>query len=315
MEPVKRPWLRRVLTDHWELKMASIVLAVISWHAIRDAISFEMLIRDVKLDTQLRDGMAVLNQSASTVDVTFRGAQDDIQRLEIKNIRAVVDLRGIDRSTTEVISIESKSIEGARGVTVIDINPPRIRFTIDREDEKIVPVKGRITGYPLSGEVESIVCEPSRVTLRGPARQLRLTEEVLTQPIDVEGRVASFGKRVPLISPGDNWVARIDPPEVRVQVAIASKAARRTLEAQTVSAINAPGEIKKITITPAQVTVLLLGPSEELKTVEEAALRTFIECTGLRVGSYELPVQVYLPHSGKIAVTTDPAVVQVTIRE
>lgn len=314
MDQRDKPWLKRALSDSWELKLAALVLAVISWYAVRDAISFEMLVSDVKLDVQLREGMAILNQTASTVDVTFSGSQDDIQRLDSKHIRAVIDLHSIDRSAMEDITLKPHMIEGARGVTVIDIIPPRIRFTLDREEEKIVPVKGHVTGHPLVGEVETVICEPAQVSLRGPGRQLRVTEMVLTTPIDVEGRVASFVKRVALIPPGDNWVAKVNPAEVQVSVNIAGKAAERSLERLPVAAVNAPGELKQIAITPAQVDVTLKGSSEELKAIEDASIRAFADCTGLRAGNYELPVRVFLPRAGAVAASAAPAVVTVVIQ-
>lgn len=314
MDQREKPWLKRVLFDSWELKLAALVLAVISWYAVRDAISFEMLLNDVKLDVQLREGMAILNQTASTVDVSFSGSQDDIQHLDSKHIRAAIDLRTYDRSATVDVALKPHMIEGTRGVTVIDIMPQRIRFTLDREEEKIVPVKGRVTGHPLVGEVETVVCQPAMVSLRGPGRQLRMTEMVMTTPIDVEGRVASFVKRVPLIPPGDNWVAKINPPEVQVSVNIAGKAAERSLERLTVAAINAPGELKRIAIVPTQVDLTLKGSSEELKVIDDASVRAFADCTGLRAGEYELPVQVFLPRAGAVSASAKPPVVKVVIQ-
>ena len=81
-DPTLWPWLRRKLVSHKGLKLAAIMLAVAAWYSIRDAVSFEVDIRDVPLQIRAKDGTAILDQSVNMVDVTFRGAQDDIRALD-----------------------------------------------------------------------------------------------------------------------------------------------------------------------------------------------------------------------------------------
>lgn len=52
------------------LKGLSLVLAILTWYIIQDTISFELEIPDVRLKIEVRQGMAILNQSVATVDVT-----------------------------------------------------------------------------------------------------------------------------------------------------------------------------------------------------------------------------------------------------
>jgi len=194
--------LIKVLTHNKGLKALSLLMAVMSWYMIQDAISNQTEIPDIRLQIQTPEGLAILNQSATTVDVTCRGAREDLQHLDPRQIQAVLDVTLKNGVIPEEIAIVPENIKGARGVRVVAINPHKVRVTLDHEGEKRVPVKGRTTGQPLFGQVESVSCEPSAVLLRGPAAKLRTTECVYTQPVDVDGRVESFVRRTPLLPPG-----------------------------------------------------------------------------------------------------------------
>jgi hypothetical protein len=180
----KRPLLWRLLLNNKRLKALSLLLATLTWYLIQDTISFEIEIPGVRLEIQVQDGMAILNQSASTVDVIFRGSQDDIQRLDARRIQALVELTGPSGELSHEIVMKPGMIKGIRGVRAIAIHPERILVKLDRQAEKRVPVKGRTLGSPLFGQVEAVTCEPSTVLgwargiiyppdgCAGPGRQL-----------------------------------------------------------------------------------------------------------------------------------------------
>lgn len=311
----KQTWVKRIFLHNLEIKIVAIVLAVVTWYAVRDATSFEMVVRDVKIDVQLKDGMAILHQSASAVDVTFRGSQDDIQRLGPKRIRIMVDLRSRGNAMTDQVVLTADNIEGARGVSVVDITPHRILFSLDSEGEKRVPVHGHITGKPLAGEVDEITCEPATVLLRGPAQKLQVTEMVYTQPVDVDGRIASFAKRVAVVPPGDNWTAHLQPAEVQVKVSIMEKSSRREWRQKPVAVLFPVNRPPLIDISPERVNVMLTGPSAELQAINEQDLAVFIDCAGLASPArYDLPVRVFIPGKTTVNATVDPPIVQVTLR-
>lgn len=311
----KPAWFKRIFLHNLEIKIVAIVLAIVTWYAVRDATSFEMVVRDVKIDVQLKDGMAVLHQSASTVDVTFRGSQDDIQRLGPKRIRVTVDLRSRGSTMTDLVVLTADHIEGARGVNVVDITPHRILFSLDREDEKRVPVHGHITGKPLAGDVDEIACDPPTVLIKGPAQKLQVTEMVYTQPVDVDGRIASFVKRVAVVPPGDNWMAHLQPTEVQVKVSIMEKASRREWRQQPVAVLVPATRSPTVDLSPGKVNVLLTGPAAELQAINDQDMEIFVDCAGLASPArYDLPVRIYIPGKTTVTATADPPIVQVTVR-
>lgn len=221
--PVSGYSLRGLLTHNKRLKGLSVLLGILTWAIIQDAISFEIEIPEVRLLVQVQSGMAILNQSVATVNVTLRGSQEDIRLVDPRNIQAVVDLKGDSGPLPQEIELTPRMIRGLRGARAVAVYPARLLVTLDRQDEKRVVVKGRTMGTPLSGQVDAVTCEPAMVTLKGPAMKLATTDYVTTVPVDVDGRVESFSRRTAVLTPADNWTADVTPAEVQVKVMISGK--------------------------------------------------------------------------------------------
>lgn len=305
--------LRELLTRNKRLKVLSLFLAVLTWYIIQDTISFELEMPEVKLQIQVQDGMAILNQSASTVDVTLRGSQEDIQLLDPRRLVAVVELSGDSSPLPREIQLTPSMIRGIRGARAVAVHPSRILVTLDRQDEKRVPVKGRITGSPLFGQVEAVTCEPSTVLLSGPAAKLKTLECVYTQPLDVEGRVETFMRRCTIQAPGDNWVASIVPGDVQVRVAISGKNSGQQIKNIPVNTIIEPGHWMVVDVEPSSVDVMLTSRMTDTFTADRLQVLVFANCIGLNTpGSYTVPVHVYSPGSATALATPDT--VKVTVR-
>ncbi|MEI7880022.1 MAG: CdaR family protein [bacterium] len=309
----KHSLIRNLLVNNKRLKALSFLLATLTWYIIQDAISFEIEIPGVRLEVQVQDGMAILNQSASTVDVTFRGSQDDIQRLDPRRVQAVVELTRESAELAHEIILKPGMIKGVRGVRTVAIHPSRILVKLDRQAEKRVPVKGRTLGSPLFGQVEAVTCEPSTVLLLGPAQKLKTTECVYTQPVDVDGRVESFVRRTAVQAPGDNWVAHMEPSDVQVKITISSKSAGQFWKNIPVSAVVESGSALVVDLDPLTVDVIATGRIEPPPPGEKFQVRAFADCIGLTVpGVYTVPVHVNV--TGDAMAVARPDMVKVTVR-
>lgn len=295
----RRSWLGRAFLNNKRAKALSLVLGVISWYAIQDAISFEVVIPDIPVQVEAKKGWAILNQSATVVDVTFRGSREDIRLINPKEIKASVDLSKAALGMQEV-TIHARNIEGARGVRVVEVKPHRVRVSLDREGEREVQVKGMYAGKPLLGQVESVTCEPAAVTIKGPEQRLETTECVYTVPVDVDGRIESFSKSMRVLPPSETWSARIEPPDVQVRVCIVAKSAERTWTEVPVMPVMAPGVPVQADIIPHRANVILRGRSEVLEGIKDGDVRVLVDCQGMEVpGEAEARPYVHLATAAK----------------
>jgi YbbR domain-containing protein len=278
------------------LKLLSFVLAVLSFYAIRGATS-ATVVHEVPVNVEVEEGIAVLSQDPSLVRVTFRGAREDLRALDPGRLTAAVRALASNPGGAETIPVRPRDIQGFSGVSAVQIEPSSVQLTFDREVEKTFAVADpKITGTPLAGTVE-VDYEPKTVRVRGPKR--RLLEDRLglvnTEPVDVEGRVASFEKRVRVLVPHES-VSRIEPPEITVRVKIVTRSGARTWDDVPVLALLDGRSGVRLHFEPPTVAVTLRGNEELLEKMNPKSIRVFVECEGLdQLGTYELPVNVHVP--------------------
>ncbi len=311
-----RPAIVRALTANKGLKAIALLLAVVVWYGIREAISFESELIDVPVEILQDEGWSVLDQSDTAVDIRFRGARADVGDITTKQVRVIVDARGQASGGLMTMPVSVNSVEAPPGARAIQIRPNTVSFRLDREGERQVPVKAELQGnLPEGYAVDSVVCSPVASLLKGPMARLEAVDTLRTVPIDLEGRVQSFRVRKPLVSPSTEWTSRMDPDRVVVDVTITEHAAARTLEGVTVNALLPAGEARRVAVTPGTVTVSLQGRQDVLRTLAPEALQAYIDCTRLEaLARYDLPVEVHAP-AGVRAVTVEPPTVSVTVED
>jgi YbbR domain-containing protein len=304
--------MKSFLTNNLGLKVVSIVLAVVSWYAIRETISNEDSLAGIPIQIRTAEGWAVYRQSDMTATVTFRGSQEDIRLLDRNQIKAVIDLGNNAVAGAMDVAVTPHVIRGVKGARIVRVTPEKVGISLDHEAEKKVPVKGRTTGKPFAGELEQVVCEPAVVSLRGPAQQLQQTEWVYTEPVDVEGRIEGFTKRRRVLPPSDSWLPKIDPPEVQVGVVIAVKTGSWEWKDVEVVAICNPRAPLAIDVTPARVNVIVQGAAQVLDNLKTKQPMAFVYCADLDPSlTYDLPVRVYLPPGFDVSVQAQPAFVHI----
>jgi YbbR domain-containing protein len=296
------------------LKIVALLLAIVTWYAIREATSFETQIRDVQLEILVDEGWAVLDRSVADVDVLFRGAQMDIRYLSREQVKVVVDIRGQSLAGSPILRLDPDMVQSPRGARAIHVEPPEITLSLDREAEKLVPVKADIVGNTPEGfEVEKVVCTPAEVMLHGPQRRLEAVDQVRTVPIELEGRLRSFTVSRAVVSPGETWSARVEPERVRIEVTIAERSTTKALRDVPVYALLPANMRTSAKFSPSTVQVALRGRAELVNKVEAPDLTAFVDCTAFKPGDHvDLPVRVISP-AGVDVVAIEPSLLLVEI--
>lgn len=317
MAPNNERWWLSVLLQNWELKLLALLLAVVTYYAIRGATGYEVEY-SVPVTVQMEPGVAVLALNPDAVDVRFRGSQSDLLKLDQKRLSAEVRVRDENiGGRPRAVAIAPRDISGAPGVAVASVDPPRVMITFDREVEAVFTVaKPTTIGAPLLGRAE-IQYSPQVVTIRGPKTRIAELkaeghDQVETDPVDVDGRVESFSKRVKVHPPGGAWASKLDPEDITVQVNIIKKSTTRAWTAQPVRAIREGDTSRPLRMDPPSVNITLEGRSELLENVSEKDLRVFVDCVGIDGAvTNELPVQVHLPVYMDVSISVVPRTIKV----
>lgn len=309
-------WIGDFIRKDPGLKLLALVLAVLSFHAIRSTTSNEVTM-NVTVEVRAEKGVAIMEQDPMTVDVTFLGSKEDIDGLDGKEMKAVVRPKASDpNQLMETVPITSGDIEGAARVRITKIRPSAVHLTFDREAVKLVDVaRPEISGEPLRGKVE-IDYKPKAVVVHGSQRGLEDMTQMDTEPVDVEGRAQSFTKHVRVLPPTDTWVSQIEPPEVLVRVSIVSKVVERVWTNVSVLAISEPGSQSNLIFDPDTVDVTVRGRAEVLDGLTNGLVKVFVDCVGLDPAvTNECPLSAHLPPGLGITATMLPQTIDVSFRE
>lgn len=304
-----------VFINNWHLKLLAVLLAIFAYHAIMAATSYEVLYDlpvKVELDEQRSPDVAILDQDAKSVKVTFRGSQEDLRRLDQSELKIVVHPKADDRK--EWISLTANHVEGARGVTPVQFIPATIMLAFGRQAEKEVTVLAPVAvGTPLAGHVE-LDYHPKTVRLRGPIERLKDRNAVATEAVDVDGRVASFTRLVKVLAPNDIWVSRITPSEVTVNVKIVTESVDRKWEKLSIQVLlDAQSPSGAVRLEPKEASVSVSGRAQLVEKIPQDAVSVYVDVRGLQPGRYELPTRVILPAGLDVRQTAEPAVIKVDI--
>lgn len=302
--------IRERHTNRW-LAALSLALAVVVWHTIREAISFEQVVRDVPIRIEPGVGMTVLEQSEDTADVWFRGARSDLALLDRDRIRIQVDdIAAPKEGARQTIDLKPTHVRGWVGAHAVRFEPARVTFSVDREGERHVPVRAEFQDTPPEGyEIGAVTCTPATVLLRGPLSRLEDVEVVRTMPIDLQGRVQSFRVRATLVTPPAVSAARIEPDRVSVDVPILEHSAAREFDNVPVSVLVSPGRTCHPWMDPSSVRVQLQGKASVLGGLSSDAVTAFADAAGLDHGvEYELRVQVSPPPGCRVVAISPPSV-------
>lgn len=288
----------QAMRNNRNLKLVALLLAALSWYAIREFTSFTTVVRQVHVEVLVGEGWAVFDRSVEAIDVVCRGSQSDIRYLTRDQLKVTVDLRGKSHPGTETIAFKPKDISVPGGARAISTDPADITLTLDREGDRMVRVRADIVGTPPEGyEVAEVTCTPSEVRLQGPQGRLAELQEIKTAAIDLEGRVRSFSLTRAVQPPSELWSTRVEPDRTRVDVRIVERS----------STLDVPDIAVKLLVWPNTPPIRFLDPNPRVKVsvrgradaihaLSATNMTPLVDCTVLKSGEIQdLPIRVYAP--------------------
>ena len=225
-------------------------------------------------------------------EVEVRGAASFVSRVDRAVARVLIDESGIGvhRSVNlEPVDLDGQPVEG------IDVEPEAVEVDIDVqavETNKTVPVRPDIgEGTPAPGfALEALSVEPSNVTLRGLPDVLRGIEEVLTEPLSIDGASETLTFETELVLPEDVRLFDGDPV-VTVTATIGPSVSSRTF---VVGVICEGAGANSCLPALDQITVTLSGPGEALGQLGADELTPVLDASGLAPGSHAAPAALTL---------------------
>lgn len=121
-------WIR-VVTEHWQLKLLSLAVAVVLWAVVVSAEKSEAVFAAPVEFLEVPDGLEVAQGRPDTVDVRVRGLRLTLSRLSGEDLRAVVNLSGA-KAGESTLRLQPERVRAPFGVQVLRVTPSRIRVVL-----------------------------------------------------------------------------------------------------------------------------------------------------------------------------------------
>ena len=260
-------------------------------------------------------GLEIDDPVVSQDEVQVRGAASVVGQVDRARARIRIDASEIDfNQPVDLVAVDVAGQEVGAGL--VDIEPETISVQVDVrpiETTQTVPVRPDISGTPAPGfALESLSIEPSLVTLRGLPAVLAEINEVLTEPLSIDGISANQEFEADMVLPdGTRLADGSDASTVTVTAGIGPSVSSRTFVVGVVC--QGAGENSCLPSLD-QLTVTLSGPGGTLSGLSAADLTPTLDAAGLTPGTYDLQPSIGGLPEGVELLGITPGTVSVTIR-
>ncbi len=291
-----------------KLKILSLLLAIVVWfHAVTEKVYISHA--SLQIEYKLPPKTYIINSPPKECELLVRGKGKMLILFNLHKHRVTVDLSKY-RPGKRVVKVP---IPNYREVEIVSCMPQKVAVELDKMATKKVNVIPVVVGAPAEGySVAEVRVDPPKVKLIGPSKLIRNIKNVLTQDVDIDGTIQSFGKRVKVIVPQDTTgLITPDPPDVNVMV---------TLEETEIDSVLIPIAVRSsrwssFKLEPSEVTLFYRVPKSLKTHIKSTQFHAWVEVdtTADRGDKLELPVNSKGPKDVKI-VGTNPSNVKVFIR-
>jgi len=290
--------------SNFGLKALALIIAVGLWLAGHRDIE-----RSIEVPVEFRNipgDLMVMDNRVDFVVLRVTGPRTLVSTLDADEMKLSLDLTAVKPGTVSY-PLGSSFFNIPRGVTVARITPPVIHLRMEPVIRLTLPVSVRVSGKPAPGyRISQTTVQPARVTVRGPAEEVRRLTAVETVPVDLHETRGIPKRLVRLATDGKPLTLSSD--QVEVSVTLEEEQATRDFT-QEIGTKDYKGTY---TVNPKTIFFRVSGPKNLLDKIQLNATNVFVNLQGLSVGDHNLQPQFDLPN-GVSVVEHKPAMLRVKI--
>ncbi len=290
--------LRGWLTEHWGLKLVSLLLAIGFWFY---ALGEEMVevTRYIPLRIEMETGerkFSVSKRTTESLYVRLRAPRGLLSVLSTGEVSAYHKIEGLKRTGDYSFRVTSADIKlPSSNIRVANILPEVVSVVIDETIFKKVTIEPDFVGEPAYGYKilkDKVELDPNAVLIEGPKEKLELIDVVKTEPIELVGRTRSFRMMVRLIPEVNTRLT--SEGIVDIFVPVREEFSEQAFDQVPVKPLGLPGAGLYTSIDTDKISFSLKGPKSELDRLASNGILAYVDVSGLKKGDYELPATFIL---------------------
>jgi len=284
---LRRLDVRRLVSHDLPLKAAAVAVAIVLYVASAEATPREVSAAfDGRVPVERPDSPpgTVLRGALGEVSVRLRGPAGAVEKVALGDLRATLDLAGLDPAGSEPQDLPVRVVVADERVKVVEVTPATVRLRVEPLTSRALAVQVRFANEPPRGFL------PGTATVT--PREVRVSgAESLVASVTAVYATVRFGDVGVDLAQSAQAVAvdaaatvvdgvRVEPAVVQVNVPVLPTATTRTLPIlHVVRGAVAPGYwISRVTAEPVAVTVR--GEQSAIASLEHVETAP-IDVTGL----------------------------------
>jgi len=184
-------FVRQLFTRHFGLKVLSLAVAMLLWWTVAREPQAQVLISVPIEFYQVPKALQFSSEVPPHVQIRVRGPARVLRELAQMDIHPVIDLSSATQGE-HTYPIRANSIRMPKGAEIEQIIPAQLRLSFDRPEQRVVPVRARITGSLVSGfRIVATTVVPPTVQVDGPSLRVALIDSAITDPVEATGVIGS----------------------------------------------------------------------------------------------------------------------------
>lgn len=213
-------YLRALILRNSGLKVLSLLLAFLLWAQIAGREEVQRITSAPIVFTNMPPGLEITGDFPTKVDIVIRSERPDSQIGE--NVLAVIVDLSAAKPGVQTIPLNEKNVANKPlGVEIVNLLTSRLRITLEKVEQRTMPVEARLVGTPASGfKVSGTTVQPANITVMGPESRLGRITNIKTEPVNIDG-VSTTTRRPVYLHLPDAPVRLVGQQDVTVTVSIA----------------------------------------------------------------------------------------------
>ena len=302
-------------SEHWGLKLVSLLLAIGFWFYAGGKEMVEVT-RSVPLRIETEsDRFSVASRSVSSIYVRLQATRGLLSVLSSGDVTAFHRVSGINQAGEYSFRLGPADIKvPSEEIRVTGIFPETTNVTIDETIVKKLSVQPNFVGEPAYGYKvlkDKVEMDPNAILVEGPKAKLGQLDSIKTEPIELVGRTHSFRKLTRVVLE-PNLRATTDTI-IDVFVPIREEYSDQTFADISVKPLGLPEIGSYAVLETKTISFDLKGPKEELQRLVTDGIFVYVDINNLSTGAHEVPATFILPDT--VSLKGDPPVVKLSVEK
>lgn len=216
-----KPMKKKKLFNNLGLKIAAVLLSIALWFYVTSRGQSEIPL-DVPLKfVNIPVGLEIANSPVKTVSLYIKGQERVIRSIKPSDAKVILNLTNA-KPGENMFYITREDINLPHVVTVTSINPSSVKIMTEKTVSKAVKVIPVVVGH-LEKDffVKSISVEPQYILIEGTRSEIKKTNNLKTEPLDITGLTDTIIQDIKLDVRG--MTMRAEKPSVKLTVTIGRK--------------------------------------------------------------------------------------------